>query len=116
MKRYIAGPLFALVLALAFATALFFAISYAYAMECPSDGADSHSLRLESVTIDGVEQRELEAYYKQELVSVTIAADKIRSDGNQDTVNADHVVLYFRNRVAGPGSYDEVFVIDTGDR
>jgi hypothetical protein len=118
MKKYTVGPLFALALALAGATALFLTISYAYAMECPHDRADSYSLRIESVTIDGIEQQDLSAYYQPALVAVTLSADitRSRSEGDQGTINADYASLRFYNRVAGPGSYDEIFLIDTSDR
>lgn len=118
MKKYTVGPLFALALALAGATALFLTISYAYAMACPGDTAVRYSLRIESVTIDGIEQQDLSAYYQQELVATTLSADIIRSrsEGDRGTINADYVSLRFHNRVAGPGYYDEIFVIDTSDR
>ena len=105
-------------LVVAVVTALVLTISYAWGMACPSTRGDYFTVRIESVTIDGVLQEDLGDYYNPNFVDVTLRADTDRSkiEAEKNTVIADHAALRFQNRVNNYGSYDEIFRIDTGDR
>lgn len=105
------------VLVVAVAAALVLTISYAWGMACPSTRGDYFTLRIESVTVDGVLQEDLGDYYNPNLVDATLRADTDRStiEAEKNTVISDHVALRFVNRVNNYGSYDEIFRIDTGN-
>jgi len=105
------------VLVIAVAAALVLTISYAWGMACPSTRGDYFTLRIESVTVDGVLQEDLGDYYSPDFLDVTLRADIDRSTikADKNTVISDHVALRFRSRVDNYGSYDEIFRIDTGN-
>jgi len=92
-------------------------ISYAWAMECPSDTSDNLKLELKSVTVDGVQQEDLPAYYQSDAVVVTLSADIERSQilKGKNPLTANYTILRFKSPNVDYGSYDEIFSLDSDD-
>ena len=74
MNKITGGPMTVAAFMLVVAAALILTISYVYAKACPASGAVRLRLQLESVTVDGVLQKDLSIYYRRELVGTTLRA------------------------------------------
>jgi hypothetical protein len=118
MKKTNGGPMTVAAIATAIAATLILTISYVYAKACPASGAVPLRLRLESVTVDGVPQEDLSIYYQHNLVSTTLMADveHLKNVDGKGNFTVDQVILRFAGRVDNPGSYDEIYRLDPGNR
>jgi len=98
-------------------TALVMTVSYAWGMECPTDLIDEFSLRIESVTVDGVPREDLSGYYDQNVVNTTLLADRDRSQPRDNgKIISNRVTIRFQARGGSYGSYDQIFRVVSGSR